>query len=258
MRTAQQSTAVFTLLCLSIAPLLPPAHLHRHTDPLGHAHTLVHRHFAPHAIAIGAHVAPHGAEGGAPTWLDDPGGVPANAPLVTTDAAIGTFFGLNPPPDVHHAAPPLDAPIHSPPHTPTGLRGPPPLSEPIDARLVDRSCAKENQMKRMISSVVAGLFLAVPALAAEQTWTGQISDSMCGAKHVSAEPGKKNVSDRECALACAEKGAQFVLVSGGRVYKLTNHDADLKVHADHTVSLTGDVTGETIRVTKIEMAKGAK
>ena len=113
-------------------------------------------------------------------------------------------------------------------------------------------------MKLMISSVVAGVLLSASALAAEQTWTGQISDSMCGAKHMSAEHGNKSVSDRECALACAGKGAQLVLVSGGRVYKLTNHDADLKVHAGHNVSLTGDVTGETIRVTKIEMAKGAK
>jgi hypothetical protein len=135
-RATRQLAAVLTLLCLSIAPLLPPAHLHRHTDRLGHAQTLVHRHFAPHAIAIGAHVARPGAEDGAPAWLDDPCGVPASAPLVATDAAVAVFFGLNPPPDVDLAAPPLDAPIHSPPHRPTGLRAPPSRSEPIDVRLV--------------------------------------------------------------------------------------------------------------------------
>jgi hypothetical protein len=39
---------------------------------------------------------------------------------------------------------------------------------------------------------------------------------------------------------------------------LVNHDADLKAHAGHTVNLTGDLTGDTIRVAKIEMSKGTK
>jgi hypothetical protein len=42
-------------------------------------------------------------------------------------------------------------------------------------------------------------------------------------------------------------------VSDGKVYKLTNHDADLRAHAGHTVKLTGALTGESIRVAKIEM-----
>src|SRR2546422_11643531 len=61
--------------------------------------------------------------------------------------------------------------------------------------------------------------------------------------------------DRECTQACAAKGAQYVLVADGKVYKLTNHDAYLKTHAGHTVNLTGDVKGDTIRLSKIEMPK---
>ena len=113
-------------------------------------------------------------------------------------------------------------------------------------------------MKIVLSCVVGALLAIVPVLAAEQTWTGQISDSMCGAKHMSAEHGKKPVSDRDCAQACVQKGAQYVLVVDGKVYKLMNHDADLKAHAGHTVNLTGDLTGETIRVAKIEMPKATK
>src|SRR5580693_1713990 len=113
-------------------------------------------------------------------------------------------------------------------------------------------------MKLVLSSVVGGLLAIVPVLAAEQTWTGQISDSLCGAKHMSAEHGKKPVSDRDCAQACVQKSAQYVLVVNGKVYKLVNHDADLKAHAGYTVNLTGDLTGETIRVAKIEMPKEAK
>jgi hypothetical protein len=45
------------------------------------------------------------------------------------------------------------------------------------------------------------------------------------------------MTDRECTQACAAKGAQFVLVSDGKVCKLTNLNVDLKTHAGHTVNL---------------------
>jgi hypothetical protein len=113
-------------------------------------------------------------------------------------------------------------------------------------------------MRIALSCVVAGFLVSIPLVAAEQIWNGQISDSTCAVKHMPAEHGRKSMSDRECALACAQKGAEYVLVANGKVYKLRNHDGDLKVHAGHTVSLTGDLAGETIRVSKIEMSKGTK
>ena len=112
-------------------------------------------------------------------------------------------------------------------------------------------------MRTVLMAGIATLLLGVSAAAADATWTGQISDNMCGAKHTEAKHGK-NLSDRDCALACAAKGAQLVLVSDGKVYKLMNHDADLRAHAGHTVNLTGTLTGESIRVTKIAMAGASK
>jgi hypothetical protein len=111
-------------------------------------------------------------------------------------------------------------------------------------------------MRTVLVAGIATLLLGVGAAAADATWTGQISDSRCGAKHTDAKRGKK-MSDRDCALACAAQGAQFVLVSDGTVYKLMNHDADLRAHAGHTVKVTGTLTGESIRVAKIEMAPAA-
>jgi hypothetical protein len=116
----------------------------------------------------------------------------------------------------------------------------------------------EDPMRFVLSCVVASFVVSMTLVAAEQMWTGQISDSKCGAKHMPAEHAKKSMSDRECALACADKRAEYVLVADGKVYKLRNHDGDLKVHAGHTVNLTGDLTGDTIRVSKIEMSKGTK
>jgi hypothetical protein len=58
----------------------------------------------------------------------------------------------------------------------------------------------------------------------DQTWTGKISDSMCGAKHnTSAEHGAKSMSDRDCTLACVkDQNAKYLFVNGGKVYNVGN------------------------------------
>ena len=105
-------------------------------------------------------------------------------------------------------------------------------------------------MKTHVIVAAIVLFSATGAFAADQTWTGVISDKMCGTDH--KKMGGK-MSDRDCTLACAKGGAPYVLVSDGKVYALTNHDADLRTHAGHMVNLTGELKGDTIRVSKIEM-----
>jgi hypothetical protein len=113
-------------------------------------------------------------------------------------------------------------------------------------------------MKRILGLGMAALFLTAGlASAAEKTWTGTISDSMCGASHKSAiEHAGKKMSDHDCVLACVEKGAKFVFVSGGKTYNIENQDMpDLKEHAGHTVKLSGEMTGDVIKVTQIEMPK---
>ena len=105
-------------------------------------------------------------------------------------------------------------------------------------------------MKTHIIVGAMAVLTATGAFAADQTWKGAISDKMCGADHKKMA-GK--MSDRDCTLACAKGGSSYVLVSDGKVYQLTNHDADLRTHAGHVVNLTGELKGDTIRVSKIEM-----
>lgn len=98
------------------------------------------------------------------------------------------------------------------------------------------------------------LGLAGTSFAADKTWTGKISDSKCGATHMKGEHGKK-MSDAECTAACIKGGAQYVFVSKGKVYKIDNQDfADLPAQAGHTVKLSGEMTGDSIKVSKIAMA----
>jgi len=111
-------------------------------------------------------------------------------------------------------------------------------------------------MKRLYIAVIASMLGAMSVSAAEQTWTGKISDSMCGAKHnTSAEHEGKMMSDRDCTLACVkEHSAKYVFVSDGKVYSVGNQDlAALQEHAGHTVKLTGEMSGDTITVSKIVM-----
>jgi hypothetical protein len=104
-----------------------------------------------------------------------------------------------------------------------------------------------------------GLFVALAsfASAADKTWTGQISDSMCGASHAKMTSAHPGMTDRDCALACVKGGGKYVFVSDGKVYNIANQDlALLQTHAGHTVQLTGDMKGDTIMVSNITM--GAK
>jgi hypothetical protein len=99
---------------------------------------------------------------------------------------------------------------------------------------------------------VLSLVIATNAFATEQTWTGPISDKMCGKDHT--KMGSK-MPDRDCTLVCTKGGTPYAFVADGKVYQLTGHDADLKTHAGHTVNLIGELKGETIRVSKVEMPK---
>jgi len=69
--------------------------------------------------------------------------------------------------------------------------------------------------------------LAAFAQAAEKTWTGRISDGMCGASHA-------KMTERECALACVKGGGKYVFVSGEKV--CTGHTPSLRGGADAAAS----------------------
>ena len=114
-------------------------------------------------------------------------------------------------------------------------------------------------MRSMIwaTALVFNLGAATSVAAAPETWTGQISDSHCGAKHMETD-GKK-MSDRECTQMCVKGGEKYVFVSKDKVYQIANQkDAALATHAGHTVLLTGEMKGEAITVAKIEMPKTEK
>ena len=113
-------------------------------------------------------------------------------------------------------------------------------------------------MRKIMLAAAIVVMGASGAFAADQTWTGKISDSKCGAKHAAGEHGMK-MTDRACTEACVKGGAKYVFASRGKVYQIANQDsAELARHAGHTVKLTGEMKGDSITVAKIQMPKGSK
>ena len=61
-----------------------------------------------------------------------------------------------------------------------------------------------------------------------------------------------NVTDAACTEACVKAGGKYVFLSGGKVYTIANQDEkDLALNAGKTVTLTGDMQGTTVTVSKI-------
>ncbi|HEX3645993.1 MAG TPA: hypothetical protein VHT95_10310 [Vicinamibacterales bacterium] len=109
-------------------------------------------------------------------------------------------------------------------------------------------------MKTLITALAALLLAGGQAFAGEQSWTGKISDSACGAKHEEAAEGQGVMPDRDCTQACIRGGSKYVLVVDGKVFQIANQDnKDLATHAGHLVKMTGEMRGSAITVSKIEM-----
>jgi hypothetical protein len=103
----------------------------------------------------------------------------------------------------------------------------------------------------VVMIVVSG---AQAAFTANGTWTGRISDSMCGISHARGPKyeGQETLTDAECIELCLAAGAKYVFVSDGHVYSIANQDnRDLARNIGREVQLTGNMEDNTITVSKI-------
>jgi len=106
----------------------------------------------------------------------------------------------------------------------------------------------------VLAAAMAVILGSGVVLAAEQTWNGRLSDTKCGKSHKEtvAASGKK-ISHEECIAACLKAGAKYALVTHDKTYAISNADfPELATLAGHGVTVTGELTGDSIKVTKIE------
>lgn len=106
------------------------------------------------------------------------------------------------------------------------------------------------------TAVLSTGLAVVPGMAAgsTQTFTGKVSDAMCGAKHSEA-----GIAPADCVRACVQKGANYALVVGERVYTLKTSDQaaldELNKLAWEQAKVTGTANGDTISVKSVAAAK---
>ena len=104
-----------------------------------------------------------------------------------------------------------------------------------------------------VAAVLLLMIAAVMAFAADkpQTFTGKISDAMCGAHHMMA-----GASDADCTRACVKQGSKYALVVGDNVYTLEGGDAAmLDKLAGLNATISGTLKGKTITVASVAPAK---
>jgi len=76
------------------------------------------------------------------------------------------------------------------------------------------------------------------------SFTGMITDSHCGARHMR----KSNQNSADCARACYRKGASYVLVDGNRRYTLIGGDGALNKLVGERAKVTGSLHDDAILV----------
>ena len=112
-----------------------------------------------------------------------------------------------------------------------------------------KPCVQKIGMVVLTSVLVVGA--AASAFAAKTaTFTGTVSDSMCGAKHAMAGDAAS------CTRGCVSKGSKYALVVGDKVYTLETSDKKaldtLDKQAGAKVTVTGSEKDNTITVSSVK------
>jgi hypothetical protein len=108
------------------------------------------------------------------------------------------------------------------------------------------------KVRKLVLGFVLAATVASFAFAAPQTFTGIVTDDMCGKKHTMM-PGKP---DSECIRACVKAGSKYALLVGDKVYVLNGDAKQIDHFAGKKVKVAGNVSGTSIAL--VSIAEAAK
>ena len=97
--------------------------------------------------------------------------------------------------------------------------------------------------------IILGSALLATAADKLQSYTGTVTDAMCGASHT------MKGSPAECLKACVKGGSSYALVVGDKVYKLEGKTDGLEAIGVGKATVTGTAKGDTIEVQSVTAAK---
>jgi len=106
----------------------------------------------------------------------------------------------------------------------------------------------------LIISRYLALILTLTAAAAAESYTGIITDTMCGAKPHTMFKGH---TDSECVRLCVKGPHVYALLDGATIRKLSDQKTPAQ-YAAQRVKVTGtyDAKSNTIKVASIEAVSG--
>ena len=101
---------------------------------------------------------------------------------------------------------------------------------------------------------IAVMFFAftgsIAAFAQQQTFTGTLTDSMCGVTHM-----LKDKTSAECTRICVKDGMKYALAVDKKVYTLEGHEPELSKLAGQKVTVKGTLKGDTLSVLEVAASK---
>jgi hypothetical protein len=104
-----------------------------------------------------------------------------------------------------------------------------------------------------VALAIALGFSAASAADKTRTFTGEVSDAMCGAQHMMTG------SPADCTRACLGKGSKYAFVVGDKVYTLDSSDKKILDALDglagKKATLGGISDGDTIKVISVAPVK---
>ena len=113
-----------------------------------------------------------------------------------------------------------------------------------------------SRFQKLAAGLMAFIFgFALLTFAADkpQSFTGKVSDAMCGAHHMMSG------SEADCTKACVSKGSKYALVVGDKVYTLDSDNKatleSLDKLAGANAKVTGTLNGDTITVASVAGSK---
>lgn len=78
-------------------------------------------------------------------------------------------------------------------------------------------------------------------------YSGMVTDSICGARHVK----HPEFDSPKCTRECVRTGAKYMLIDGDQSYSLEGNFAQLAQFAGQRAKVSGSLQGKTIRVSSI-------
>lgn len=106
--------------------------------------------------------------------------------------------------------------------------------------------------KRLVMLVITLLISGCMAWAAENSWTGTVSDEHCGIKHATASDEAAT-----CVAKCVSGGAKYALVSEDKVYSVEPQDK-FASFAGKSVKVKGALKGTAITAESVEAVETNK